>query len=188
MQTVNALYDHYSDASLAVSDLEAAGFAHADISLVANKTTKGMPATGTSADTETGSGTATGATVGAALAGGAGLLAGLGIMAIPGIGPVVAAGWLASMFAGAAVGGVAGGLVGALTDAGVSPEHADIYAEGVRRGGTLVTVKVNEGDAARARAILKQRSWVDPDSRGREYRNTGWTKFDANSPPHLPGI
>ena len=39
--------------------------------------------------------------------------------------------------------GGAGGIVGALTNAGVSEEEADVYAEGVRRGGTLVSVNVS---------------------------------------------
>src|SRR6185369_6616916 len=76
-----------------------------------------------------------GAGVGAAVGGTAGLLAGLGLMAIPGVGPVVAAGWLVSTLAGAAAGGLAGSVVGALTQAGVSKEDADVYAEGLRRGG-----------------------------------------------------
>ena len=42
----------------------------------------------------------TGAGVGAALGGAAGVLAGLGLMAIPGVGPIVAAGWLVSTLAG----------------------------------------------------------------------------------------
>ena len=84
-------------------------------------------------------GTATGASLGTVLGGGAGLLAGLGMLAIPGLGPVVAAGWLASTLVGAGVGAAAGGVVGALTDAGVSHEDAHAYAEGINRGGTLVT-------------------------------------------------
>jgi hypothetical protein len=66
-----------------------------------------------------------------AVGGAVGLLAGLGLLAIPGIGPVVAAGWLVSTAAGAAAGGATGGLIGALTQAGVSEEDAHVYAEGV---------------------------------------------------------
>src|SRR5439155_20856442 len=83
----------------------------------------------------------TGASIGTVVGGGAGLLAGLGMLEIPGIGPVVAAGWLVSTAAGAAAGAAAGGLIGSLTGAGVSKEHAHIYAEGVRRGGSLVTAR-----------------------------------------------
>jgi hypothetical protein len=55
-------------------------------------------------------------------------------MAIPGVGPVVAAGWLVATLTGVAAGGAAGGVIGALTQSGVSKEDAEIYAEGLRRG------------------------------------------------------
>lgn len=58
--------------------------------------------------------------IGAAVGGAGGLLAGLGAFAIPGIGPVVGAGWLVATLVGAAAGGVAGGLLGMLTDASTS--------------------------------------------------------------------
>ena len=45
-----------------------------------------------------------------------------GLLAIPGVGPVVAAGWLVATAAGAAVGGTADGIIGALTQAGTSEE------------------------------------------------------------------
>jgi uncharacterized membrane protein len=84
--------------------------------------------------------------IGAALGGAAGLLVGLGAFVLPGIGTVVAAGWLASALAGAVAGGAAGGVVGALIEAGVSENDAAGYAEGVRRGGTLVTIRVMAQD------------------------------------------
>jgi hypothetical protein len=46
------------------------------------------------------------------------------MLAIPGIGPVVAAGWLAATAAGAVAGSATGGAIGALTQAGVSEEDA----------------------------------------------------------------
>lgn len=66
------------------------------------------------------------------LGGGAGLLAGLSSLAIPGVGPVVAAGWLITTLTGAGVGAAAGGLLGSLTGAGVEEAGAKGYAE---RGG-----------------------------------------------------
>lgn len=84
--------------------------------------------------------------IGAVLGGAAGLLAGLGAFVLPGIGAVVAAGWLASALAGAVAGGAAGGVVGALIEAGVSENDAAGYAEGVRRGQTLVTIRATSQD------------------------------------------
>ena len=48
-------------------------------------------------------------------------MTGLGLMAIPGVGPIVAAGWLVATLAGAAAGGATGGVIGALTQAGATP-------------------------------------------------------------------
>lgn len=80
--------------------------------------------------------------IGAMLGGVAGLIAGLSHFVLPGLGAVVAAGWLVSALAGAVAGGAAGGVVGALIEAGLSESDAAGYADGVRRGGTLVTVRV----------------------------------------------
>src|SRR6201992_4217524 len=141
-QTLTGLFDRYDDARRAVQDLEAAGVAHRDISLVANDVRGAHRDELDPATQDAGAG----ASIGAAVGGLGGLLAGLGLLAIPGIGPVVAAGWLAATAAGAAggavIGGIAGGLVGALTHAGVPEADAHVYAEGVRRGGTLVTARV----------------------------------------------
>ena len=91
MQTISHVYDSYGQASAVVKDLEAAGIPSGDISMVANKYVSQRYA-----DVDDVSATGTGAGIGAGLGGAAGLLAGLGLMAIPGLGPVVAAGWLAS--------------------------------------------------------------------------------------------
>jgi hypothetical protein len=95
--------------------------------------------------------------IGAVLGGAAGLLAGLSAFVLPGLGTVVAAGWLVSALAGAIAGGAAGGVVGALIEAGVNEDDAAGYAEGVRRGGTLVTVRVAGRDREFCEDILTGR-------------------------------
>ena len=180
--TVTGLFDHYSDATSAVDQLKAAGISEDDISIVSKN------ADGRYKDNDVGEDAGTGAGIGAAVGGVGGLLTGLGIMAIPGVGPVVAAGWLAATAAGAVtgavVGGAAGGLIGALTDSGVDERDAHVYAEGVRRGGTLVTAKVDEGRAAEAEAILQRSNWVDLPTRRTAYEGQGWTAFDDASEPY----
>ncbi|GJE62646.1 hypothetical protein MPOCJGCO_4779 [Methylobacterium trifolii] len=109
------------------------------------------------------------------LGGGAGLLAGLGLLAIPGVGPVVAAGWLVATVTGAGVGAAAGGLIGGLTGAGLSEHEAERYAEGVRRGGTLVTVRAGEDLADRVMTILDRSGSIDLDERAQGWRAQGWT-------------
>jgi len=185
-QTLTGLFDQYDDARRAVQDLEAAGVPHRDISIVANNA-RGVHS-GTAAASDAGEDAGTGAGIGAAVGGVGGLLAGLGLLAIPGLGPVVAAGWLASAavgaVGGAAIGGAAGGLVGALTHAGVPEEDAHVYAEGVRRGGTLVTAKVADELAPSARPILSDDRSVDLSSRRTAYNAEGWDRFDPKAPDY----
>jgi len=187
-RTVTGLYDTYDAAARTVHDLEAAHIPHDEISIVAHRSnTREVP--GESANgAATGAGT--GASAGAALGGGAGLLAGLGMLAIPGVGPVVAAGWLVATavgaVAGAAAGGATGGLIGALTSSGVSNEHASFYAEAVRRGSALVTARVDEGLVPTTEAIMQRHGRIDAAMREKAYRDSGWTAFDENSPPYAP--
>ena len=115
-----------------------------------------------------------------------GLLAGLGLLAIPGLGPVVAVGWLASLAVGAAAGAAAGGLVGALVSAGTPDDHAHVYSESVRRGGTLVSARVDDSAAVRIQAILDGYKPIDPVIRGAEYRKDGWKAFDPKAPAYKP--
>lgn len=183
MKTVTGLFDDYSDASAAVSALESAGVPSNDISIVSNNADDRHADKSNAAE-----GAGTGAGIGAAVGGAGGLLTGLGLMAIPGVGPVVAAGWLAATAAGAVAGAVAGGatggLIGAMTSSGVSEEDAHVYAEGVRRGGSLVTAKVDDTLAPEAEAILKRSNWVDPTERRASYNEHGWTRFDDTLEPY----
>lgn len=166
--TATHLFDNYDSAASAVRELEAAGVPSSDISIVANR--------GEDVDAPS-SGAATGATVGGALGAGAGLLAGLGMMAIPGIGPVVAAGWLAATAAGAVAGVATGGIIGSLTDLGVDEDDAHVYAEGMRRGGTLVSVKSTVLPQSTLSSIMNKHLPVDVAQRGDEYRKDGWSRF-----------
>lgn len=179
-RTVSALYDNYDEAAAAVRALEDAGIAAADISLLSNNVDNHYI---TKADKETvGDIAADGAGAGSLIGGGAGLLAGLGIIAIPGVGPVVAAGWLAATAVGAAAGAIAGaiggGIVGSLTRSGVTEEDANIYAEGIRRGGSLVSVRVDEERVGVIEEILHAHDHVDINARRDVFRDNGWSQFD----------
>jgi hypothetical protein len=167
--TISRLYNNYTDAQRAVSDLEAAGVPHSEISIVANNSDNWF-STGKKVDRDHDG-------VDDRAGGAAGLLAGLGLLAIPGLGPVVAAGWLAATAVGAAAGAATGGVIGALTQAGVSKEDAEVYAEGVRRGGTLVSARVADADRSRLEAILS-RSAVNLQTRRAAWQKSGWKNYD----------
>src|SRR5829696_8711438 len=169
MKTISRLYKNYDTGARVVDELERAGIPRDDISIVANnesgwfdrdRTTSRVDRDHDGRD-DRAEGAAAGAGIGASLGGVAGLLAGLGMLAIPGIGPVVAAGWLASTAAVAAAGGATGGLIGALTQSGIGEAEARTYAEGVRRGGTLVTARVPDSDRTRLEAIMDRYSSTD---------------------------
>ncbi|MGY3529302.1 hypothetical protein [Bradyrhizobium sp. USDA 4452] len=185
--TISRLYDNYADAERVVRQLEQSGVPSSDISVVENNG-EGWHGRGGKVDRDRdgvddrAEGAGAGAGIGAGLGGAAGLLAGLGLLAIPGVGPVVAAGWLVSTAAGAAAGAATGGIIGALTQAGVPEEDASRYAEGVRRGGTLVSVRVNDQNRSRAEAVLDQSS-VDMSKRTATWQQSGWKGFDPAAQP-----
>ncbi len=178
-QTLTALFDRYEDAAETVGRLEAAGVPHADISLVSNDASHSQYYGAIPGDADPMpdghvSATGTGASLGTLLGGSAGLLAGLGLLAIPGLGPVVAAGWLTATLLGAGVGAAAGGLVGSLTDIGVSEEDAHAYAEGIHRGGTLLTVRTEPDLAGRVSEILDHDDAISMPHRESSWRKAGW--------------
>ena len=184
-QDITRMYDTHQHARDAVNGLKTHGFTDDQISLLAPaKEPADNPVVEESAAAE---GAGLGAGVGGALGAGAGLLTGLGLMAIPGVGPVVAAGWAAATavgaLAGAVAGGATGGIVGSLMEGGVSEEDAHVYAEGVRRGGTLVTVRPTDDLAPEAIRILDSFDPIDPATRRTEYQRDGWERFDDKAPP-----
>lgn len=200
MRTIAHVYDSYAEASRVVTALEAAGIAQDNISLVSGDKTAGSSAgtaTGvTSGDPEQGAatGAGTGATVGTVVGGGAGLLAGIGSLAIPGVGPLVAAGWLVATLTGAGVGAAAGGLVGSLTGAGLSEADAKAHSEGVSRGGTLVTVRADDAKTGRVEQIMKGGAGSGMGARASMPDNTATQRTSGTgigtagaSTPHMSG-
>ncbi len=181
-KTITSFFDNYDDAADAVRRLESAGIPRQDISLIANNEGERYSSHASRTwdessrfDDDDHDGAATGATVGTLAGGGAGLLAGLGMLAIPGFGPVVAAGWLVPTLVGAGAGAAIGGLTGSLVDVGVDENDAHAYAEGVRRGGALVTVRSSEANVTRIVDILDDEGTVDFDDRQSTWRSEGWT-------------
>jgi hypothetical protein len=167
------VFPHRRDAEAALRDLRDSGFSMNQISLV-GKDTPGEPHVGNVADrTMTDEGAKTGAGTGAALGGLGGLLVGLGALAIPGIGPVLAGGALATALAttaaGGAIGAAAGGLTGALVGLGIPDDQAHFYNDRVNRGDYLVMVDGTEDEIRRADTILSRHGVQN------------WNIFDAPS-------
>jgi uncharacterized membrane protein len=180
-ETVVALYDDFVTAQRVVEDLVEAGYSRNDISLVANDAAGeySQYVERVGEDVTAGQGAGFGAIVGT--------LTGLGVALIPGVGPVLAAGPLAAvLFAGvgAAVGAATGGLVAGLIDLGVPEDDAEYYAEGVRRGGTLVIVHTIPAEAQRVEDVINLHDPVNIEHRTEAYRQAGWTGYDSTAEPY----
>lgn len=113
-------------------------------------------------------------------------LSGLDAIKAPGVGAVFAAGPLAAQLSihsspnfSSAAHGLGHGLMGALMKLGVPEERAHYYAEGIRRGGTLVMVKTLDYRAREAVDLINRYKPVDINRRAREWRLSGWTGFKA---------
>jgi hypothetical protein len=185
IRTITGLFDTVDDAQSAAKELLDRGISREDVSMVTpdvSNTNAQQLAVG--AESAVGTGAVGGSVVGGAV----GLLVGAGLLAIPGIGPVLAIGPLAAAIGtiGAAVGSTAfgagvgagvGGLAGGLIGAGVPEAKAHIYAEGVRRGGVLLTVSVDSAIADRVDVdtVLRRYGVIDIDQRSADWQATGWS-------------
>lgn len=166
-KTVVGSFDSFEQAQRAVDDLALSGFDRRDISILAsNIRGEYKPDTAaTATETKTGEVMGVGAVTGGVIGAAPGVAVGMVALALPGVGPIIAAGSLAAALAGAATGAVAGGLIGGLTRLGIPEEQADHYAESVRRGGALVTIRVEDREAEGATQIMRREGAVDLDER-----------------------
>lgn len=137
-QTLTRRYHSFEDARNVVVRLSEAGIPAQRIGLAGRRR---------SGDDNAAAAAGIGGAAGAA----AGAVITLGALTLPGIGPVIAAGWL---LGGAAAGALAGGLVGTLVDAGVAEAEARGHSDAVQEGAALVAVQVEPDEAGRVEAIL----------------------------------
>lgn len=188
MKTAVSLFEDLEDARDAVEDLVDMGIARDDISLVTRDVTgeyESYLETEHDGGDEKAEAAAAGAVGGAVVGGLTGLLLGLGVLVVPGLGPVVAAGPIAAALTGAAVGGVTGGLLSAMVEWGVPEEDAEYYAEGVRRGGTLVAVKVPDARAHEVVEVLNDYDPVDVERHAEYWREVDeWTGYESEADPY----
>jgi stress response protein YsnF len=77
-------------------------------------------------------------------------------------------------------------LTDTLADLGVPYDEAHSYAEGVRRGGALVVVESSDGRADRGMEMLRRMHPVNIHERTAQWRQGGWTGYDANAITSTP--
>ncbi|RAM51622.1 MAG: DUF1269 domain-containing protein [Hapalosiphonaceae cyanobacterium JJU2] len=164
-QRAVGVFSNRNVAEHALTELRDAGFNMNKISVIVKDSDRTGDVAGV--DTQKGvgnkadEGAAAGAVTGGILGGLTGLLVGLGTLAIPGVGPILLAGELATTLAttaaGAGIGAAAGGLLGALVGLGIPEERARVYNERVSRGDYLIMVEGTEAEIRRAESILRNR-------------------------------
>jgi hypothetical protein len=150
-----------ADGEGAYHALRGGSFTQDEVSLIVREgQDNDVPALGPRVETGSQSETETKAAIG----GLAGLAVGMIAAVLPGVGPLLAIGPLAGAIGGSALGAAAGGMIGLLEDQGVSREEAEFYAEGVKKGGALISVHTTDSDrAAEARRIMEQHGAVEVD-------------------------
>lgn len=174
-RTVVGVFDGPANAERALNGLRDAGFSPDNVSVVAKDTseTKEMVEHTGMGGAE---GAGTGAVMGGITGGLLGWLVGIGALLIPGVGPVIAAGALATTLGGAAIGAVTGGLIGALVDLGIPKEEAQGYEESVRQGRILLTVHAPDDQKAQdARVLFDRLGGTDVRAYGLSETITGTT-------------
>lgn len=156
MKTVVGLMDTYGLATDSVRDLQNNGFNRKSISLLAASSFAGEMREGQGKQAP------------------GGFALGLKRIDISGIGSVIAAGPIISLLPDS-------GIVGALEQKGVPSEHANYYAEGMRRGGTLCIIETDDDNAGRAADILSDHGAIDIEERSNQWKKTGWKIFDEKA-------
>ncbi len=179
-KTIVGSFDSFDEAQRVARELIDDGFASSEINVVASNIRGNFKPDDRLQVTDT-SHAASGAVAGGVLGGAAGLAVSLMGLTVPGLGPIIAAGPLAATLSGAGAGALAGGLIGGLTELGVSKTDAEYYAESVRRGGALVTVRTDDEAADRAVDVMREHGAVDIDKRASMWREKGWRGWDDDA-------
>jgi hypothetical protein len=166
IQQYNAVgvFHSHREAEKALSALRDSGFSMDKISILAKDVDRNEEIAGVNVqdrnqvgdrgDNEAQEGAGIGAVTGTALGGVGGLLVGLEAILIPGAGPFLAAGTIATTLAGAGIGAAAGAIVGALTGLGIPEEDAKAYDKQISKGNYLVIIEGTEAEIARAGSLL----------------------------------
>jgi uncharacterized protein (TIGR02271 family) len=85
-----------------------------------------------------------------------------------------------------------GGFFAALADLFMPDEDRYTYAEGIRRGGVLLTASVDDALADEAIRVLDDAGAVDLDTRASEWRASGWRGYEptagAGAAPRTGGL
>lgn len=137
------VFDKVRMAQQAVEELRAAGFMEQQIGLVARSVeVTQIPTEPNKHDEQVSEGALGGILTGAGL--GSLFAVGIEVELLPALGELILGGFFTSLFAGAIAGAAAGGIAGALLTAGLTHRQAEHYAEAVKAGRIVVTVRSDD--------------------------------------------
>lgn len=168
--TVVGVFRDRAAAERAIDALNRSGFRDDEVGFVMRGNEHGDGADDIDRGSHAGEGAVSGILAGAGIGG---IIAAAASLLIPGFGPVIAGGILATVIGGAAVGAAAGGVLGALVGMGVPEDEAQYYTGELNEGRILVTVRAGDRYQA-ARDILRREGAYDIEDRGggREERSS----------------
>jgi uncharacterized membrane protein len=146
-ECVVAVYGEWDEARQAVQRLEEAGIPQKQVSLVTHSVTEEVP---DRQAMQHGDESEHGAAAGAGVGGLLGFLLGAPLLTIPGVGPLLIAGPLAT----GATGAIVGGFLGALGNWGVHEDHVASYEELVQQGKMLAVDNDQPDQLAEAKRLL----------------------------------
>jgi hypothetical protein len=164
------IFSTYREVTDALNELRSRGFSMNKISVMGkdmddlqqNSSIRDVELQDIADVTRADKGAKAGAIAGGSVGGLTGLLVGLGSLAIPGIGPIMLAGAvataLATTVAGGAIGAAAGTFMGALVGLGIPEDSAQLYQGYITQGYHLVFVDGTASEVRQAESILKEHS------------------------------
>jgi uncharacterized membrane protein len=129
--------------------------------------------------------TAAAAASGASFGGGMGIVATLVALSIPGVGPFIAAGAMATVLAGLGIGAVGGGLISAFHHMGISHEEAPLYEEAVRRGSIMLIAKVDDTAEPQVTDLMRRGGARDLRQEADTWRESGWKGPRTDPHPYV---
>lgn len=145
--SVIGIFPDFASARAGVEKLHEEGFTSLEISLIGHDPAS-HPEVREAA--QYGDATETGALTGATVGGSIGALAGVTALTVTGVGPVIAAGAIATGITGAIV----GTLIGAFQGWGIHEDHLKNYEDMVKAGRCLVVVQGDAAQVAKAYGAL----------------------------------
>jgi hypothetical protein len=162
-RTVIALFEFEDEANRAADNLVGEGFSRDSINIIVGHDLS-HPEDYVEAKDDAGGKIVGSVGKGLAVGGGVGVLAGgLSSLLLPGVGPFIFAGALATMLTGAGLGASVGGVMATLMQAGVDESNARLFESALRHGGVVLALRTDEANARRAVVLLERSGALDMD-------------------------